>query len=454
MPRDGSGTYTLPAGNPVIAGTPIEAPWANSTLNDVATALTGSLPRSGVAPMLAPFRAFNGTESAPGIVFAGEVTSGWYFAGAGDLRFSIQAQDNYRYTMGAGPEFRPLTEVWDELTTSWVNAPGPFNSWSSLGDITIGPSDYSDNPDTSENYKLTGYADFIFDGERQGRSVLDGLDPVGFKKPASALFAKGQDNYMDLRFWINISPIPVSEPLGIIWGVPALFTAGFFEAGDFVPAFSFTSQNQNELTIRSLSGFTNTISGEFVSFKTSTSPIQSDFYSKVRLAGDYGTYALLQANDFSSYTGQIAEIQDHYGVYHPIAKDRPSVIFVNNGTATGASTYDAGYVAAQPLPNPYKIRDQDQDNTIIARGTTTAIQITSMLSRQQVRVWNQKGSTVDVTDDAGGTAFTFGIMKSGSGFVNAVNGIRIPSGAAVTITRTANETQLCVTGDTAGVVAI
>ena len=54
MPRDSSGVYRLPSGNPVVPDTLIESVWANTTLDDVANALTGSLPRSGVAPMLAP----------------------------------------------------------------------------------------------------------------------------------------------------------------------------------------------------------------------------------------------------------------------------------------------------------------------------------------------------------------------------------------------------------------
>lgn len=52
MPRDVTGTYYLPAGNPVVADTLIEAPWANATLDDIAEALTFSLPRNGSAPML------------------------------------------------------------------------------------------------------------------------------------------------------------------------------------------------------------------------------------------------------------------------------------------------------------------------------------------------------------------------------------------------------------------
>jgi hypothetical protein len=51
MPRDGSGVYTLPSGNPVVDGTTIEADWANDTMADLANEVTGSLPRNGVAPM-------------------------------------------------------------------------------------------------------------------------------------------------------------------------------------------------------------------------------------------------------------------------------------------------------------------------------------------------------------------------------------------------------------------
>src|SRR5262245_60091314 len=43
MPRDVNGVYTLPAGNPVQAGTVIDPNWANTTLNDIADALTDSL---------------------------------------------------------------------------------------------------------------------------------------------------------------------------------------------------------------------------------------------------------------------------------------------------------------------------------------------------------------------------------------------------------------------------
>ena len=47
MPRNGAGTYILPAGNPVVSGTTITTAWANPTMSDVATALTQSLARDG-----------------------------------------------------------------------------------------------------------------------------------------------------------------------------------------------------------------------------------------------------------------------------------------------------------------------------------------------------------------------------------------------------------------------
>lgn len=53
MARNGTGTYVLPAGNPVTAGTLISETWANTTLGDIATALTNSLSADGQTVVLA-----------------------------------------------------------------------------------------------------------------------------------------------------------------------------------------------------------------------------------------------------------------------------------------------------------------------------------------------------------------------------------------------------------------
>lgn len=51
MSRNGSGVYSLPAGNPVITGTTISSTWANNTLTDIASALTDSVAADGQTPM-------------------------------------------------------------------------------------------------------------------------------------------------------------------------------------------------------------------------------------------------------------------------------------------------------------------------------------------------------------------------------------------------------------------
>ena len=51
MSRNGSGVYSLPAGNPVVTQTSISSTWANSTLTDIATALTNSIASDGQTPM-------------------------------------------------------------------------------------------------------------------------------------------------------------------------------------------------------------------------------------------------------------------------------------------------------------------------------------------------------------------------------------------------------------------
>ena len=51
MSRNGSGTYNLPTGNPVTTGTTITSNWGNTTMSDIATALTGSVAADGQTPI-------------------------------------------------------------------------------------------------------------------------------------------------------------------------------------------------------------------------------------------------------------------------------------------------------------------------------------------------------------------------------------------------------------------
>lgn len=99
MPRNASGIYTLPTGNPVTPGTTIESTWANSTLSDIGTELTNSLSRTGSGGMLAAFRIADGTVAAPGLAFTNETGTGLYRAGSGEMWTAVQGLQVQQYTI-------------------------------------------------------------------------------------------------------------------------------------------------------------------------------------------------------------------------------------------------------------------------------------------------------------------------------------------------------------------
>jgi hypothetical protein len=61
MPRNGSGVYSLPAGNPVVTGTQISSTTHNNTNTDMANALTQSLSADGQTTMTGPQLLFTGS---------------------------------------------------------------------------------------------------------------------------------------------------------------------------------------------------------------------------------------------------------------------------------------------------------------------------------------------------------------------------------------------------------
>lgn len=89
MPRNSSGVYTLPAGNPVVSGTTITSTWANNTNSDLGSEMTNSLDRSGRGGMLAALLGIDGATGTPQYSFTNEPTTGMWRNGAGKLGFSI-----------------------------------------------------------------------------------------------------------------------------------------------------------------------------------------------------------------------------------------------------------------------------------------------------------------------------------------------------------------------------
>ena len=132
MPRNSSGNYTLPAGNPVVSGTIIEASWANDTLTDMATAMTDSLSRSGEGGMTAPLRVVDGTAAVPSVAFANETNSGIYRSAAGDYYLVVQGAGIFRL-QPTGVTVTGNLNVTGNLTFS-----GPLSGLTLTGDLAVG----------------------------------------------------------------------------------------------------------------------------------------------------------------------------------------------------------------------------------------------------------------------------------------------------------------------------
>ena len=64
MPRNSSGIYSLPTGNPVITDTAITEVWGNTTMADIGNEITNSLPRNGSAGMTGPFNLLGNASGA------------------------------------------------------------------------------------------------------------------------------------------------------------------------------------------------------------------------------------------------------------------------------------------------------------------------------------------------------------------------------------------------------
>lgn len=83
MARDAQGNYSLPGGYLATPGATILASQHNPPLEDLAQAMTDSLPRSGVAPMTGPFRTVTGSATAPAISSNSNPSNGMYWTPTG-----------------------------------------------------------------------------------------------------------------------------------------------------------------------------------------------------------------------------------------------------------------------------------------------------------------------------------------------------------------------------------
>jgi hypothetical protein len=130
MPRNSSGNYTLPSGNPVVPNTIIETTWANPTMADLGAALTDSLDRYGRGGMLAQLKLADGTLAQPAFAFTTESSTGLLRPSTNVLAVSVGGNEAARFTTTG------LT-VAGILTAATLTVAGLF---SALGGLTVGDS--------------------------------------------------------------------------------------------------------------------------------------------------------------------------------------------------------------------------------------------------------------------------------------------------------------------------
>jgi hypothetical protein len=153
MPRDVSGNYSLPAGNPVVSQTAITVTWGNTTMSDLGQAMTDSLSRNGEGGMLAPFKFFDGTAGNPSLTFTNETNSGFYRAGSNDVRCSVAGVDVCRWTAG-------VFQTWDGAL--WVDVADP-TKFAALAGATMTGQLKGIAPVAAEDLTRKDYVDTVGD---------------------------------------------------------------------------------------------------------------------------------------------------------------------------------------------------------------------------------------------------------------------------------------------------
>ena len=306
MPRDGSGNYTLPAGNPVVTGTTITSAWANATMPDIGNEITNSLDRNGRGGMLAPLTFADGTGVAPSVSFTSEPTLGLYRQSAGHFGFAAGGAGVVR--MGSALQLEVFRgAVWDRVP-SIAAAETITGDWTFNGALSgTGLDAYAA---LADNETVTG--DWTFNGTVSGT----GMDAYG--KLADAESATGTWNF-----------------------VTDLTVAGnsVYHAGNPQPAPTFGGLS--DVTI------TGVTSGELVAWSGSAWINQTLAEAGVEPAFSKNTGFNLVLGTGS---GQVAEGNHlHTGVYEPadanIVKSDTAVEFTAGVGSTKVTLTDAATVA-------------------------------------------------------------------------------------------------------------
>ncbi|TXH17163.1 MAG: hypothetical protein E6R03_04400 [Hyphomicrobiaceae bacterium] len=193
MPRNGSGTMSVP--NSFSSGAVISSSGMNANFTDIASEITGSLPRDGQAAMTGQLKASSGTVAAPGMAWSSDTDTGFRrsaanttmaVAGGADIAAisdtGLAMQTGMSITDQAGlivsglPTGVMMPYLATTAPTGWVTASGK-----TIGDASSSATERA-NADTSSLFSFlwTNFSDSIC-AVSSGRGVSAAADYAAHK---------------------------------------------------------------------------------------------------------------------------------------------------------------------------------------------------------------------------------------------------------------------------------
>lgn len=191
MPRNGTGTYTLPV-TAFVTGSVIISGDMNNDLTDIGLALTQSLATTGVSTMTGPVRLASGSVTAPGLTFNGFNGTGFYRGGAnifgiavgsvsvGVINASATAIWGYDFVFSSAVAVASVVGVSGGITTS-VTITGGLGV---TGGLIVG---FNGVPAVDQIQLADSNLKFDFDSGTAPRLQFDGTDLISYTRANNTL---------------------------------------------------------------------------------------------------------------------------------------------------------------------------------------------------------------------------------------------------------------------------
>ena len=208
MPRNGSGVMSLPAGYLAVTGETITATQHNSPLEDIASEITGSVPRNGAAAMTAALPM--GTFKITGL---GAGTAATDAARLSQVQSGVVSQ-----AATVGGTVDAITLIMSPVTTAYTS--GEVTRWVSAGANTVtNPTVNRDNIGAKTIKKGASAALVAGDTGAAGyicEAVYNGTDFI-LRNPASALGLDGAASTTEVLTGTNAAKAVTPDALAALW---------------------------------------------------------------------------------------------------------------------------------------------------------------------------------------------------------------------------------------------